>query len=348
MLALTRLHSGGGGALADAAGYARASLTLAQQGRRQIPPEVLSRLGDLLEFGPEGFTALRIEPALVRDKEHLRALVEAGFTTKPLLQILSNTEARALESRWNIRLEEFGELPAVAEPAASIAQQYFAVIASYAGTHRILLLRGSPPFMAPILAQHRRGLPYVRLPAGLHRELSALEAPLDSQSCPEPARLFAQGLALLERGSSLPRRLHLQRALVDWIHQESPKFRPPKAAPAPIEAAVREAVCRLYVLRPANAQSEEFFGRLRSGIPTRVRVLISTSDGIELSANSAERSHLIVVRMVEGPAALFELVFEGPAAIAIPKGSVAHSSDLDALRTQNALVPATHRLTRNH
>lgn len=348
ILALSRVHSSGGGALADAAGYARPNLTLAQQGLRRLPPHVAARFEELLSFGPEGFRSERVEPGLVRHEDQLQFLLDAGFTIKPLLQILSNAEARALEARCERPLDLAGTVPAGAEMYARPDQQFVAVKLSYAGTHRFFILRGNPTRLRALLANAEGSFPYVRLPAGLHRELADLQTRLDGDTCGPAALAFWQGLYALDRRPREVDLFPLQRALVDWIHQESPKFRPPKSAPAPLEAALRETVCREYTLTPATAQSDEYFGRLRSGIPTRVRVLISTSDDVELSARPAQSSHLIVLHMVEGPAALFELVFEGPAALAIPKGSVAHSSDLDALRTQNALVPAIHRLTRNH
>lgn len=345
-LALACLNSVGAGALADAAGYARPSLTLVLQGRRRPPPQVIARFAELLQFDSEGFRTQRIDAGLVRKEEHLSQLVRAGFRVKPLFQILSHNEAGGIERLLNCQLPEAGWLPSKVSTPPAIAQQFIAAKISFGQTHRFFILRGSPLQTASLLPPDRTGFPYLRLPKGLHRELPDLETSLESPATPPAARKLARHLQAFDKTPSEAALFEIRGALLDWI-REPAGASDLKLDRKTLERNVHETVCRLYRLTPAKGSSGVLVGQRRSGTRTPVCLVISTGGTLKIPPLPGNAYQLVVLHAIDGPTPLFELVFDGPALLASPKPVFSRAWNLEALREKNARIPQDERLQRH-
>ena len=117
LLALARLHSHGGRAVAVSVGCTPASFNHIRAGKRSLPDRFVAKMSETLGFDETGFIGpLRIRALLCRSVQEFTQLMEAGF-----------------EVRWMYRLHSSAE--------ESALQKYVLFEARYGSTRRIFLLR---------------------------------------------------------------------------------------------------------------------------------------------------------------------------------------------------------------
>lgn len=119
VLALSRLHTHGAAALADAIGWRRSSLFSAHAGRRALPDAVAKEMADILQVDVAGFRNCVVEPWLAKDTADLQRLAA-----------LPGMEVRLL-----CRIEP----SATARPTAAL--QYFLLHVQLKATRRFVILR---------------------------------------------------------------------------------------------------------------------------------------------------------------------------------------------------------------
>lgn len=282
LLALAKLNSYGGRAVAITVGCTPASFNHIRAGTRPLPDRFVEKMSKTLCFDKSGFTGpVKIQALLCREMHEFTQLQEAGFEVKWMYRLHSSAEASAL-------------------------QKYVIFEARYASTRRLFLLRMlTERYKELALDVNLEDLPIIKTGVQGNRMLNHIDFEISESIFPpwwdstsamssfqEPhAKEINDWVDLLR----LPATEHTSSLIKEDTHG----------------SVYIDALIRLFGLTKTE-RATRFTGRVgeRDDVAVKIKVLSNVRGYPCPMQNDSTAAHIIVVGVIGD--GIIEVLFEGP------------------------------------
>ena len=281
LLALARLHSHGGRAVAVSVGCTPASFNHIRAGKRSLPDRFVEKMSETLGFDETGFIGpLRIRALLCRSVQEFTQLMEAGF-----------------EVRWMYRLHSSAE--------ESALQKYVLFEARFGSTRRIFLLRMlTERYEEMALNVNFEDLPIIKTGVQGNRMLNHINFEVSESIF--PAWVSTSTMKALED-------LHTKE-INDWVDllKVPATEHPSSLIKMDAHGSVYiDALIRSFGLTKTE-RATRFMGRVgeRDDVFVQIKVLSSARDYPCPVQNDSTAAHIIVAGVIGD--GIIEILYEGP------------------------------------